>query len=131
MKKRQFLNPLLVLLFPAFTIIFIPMFTNYALAVTARTYNIGIFCIISLTWILIGFAMAMIAYRLTVHSDKSDTFTKWILIIWTVILIALLAGFHIGYSYSIYATLNLYGTFFVELTIGFYLSLIAIVHIKK
>lgn len=131
MKKRQLLNPLLVLLFPAFTIVFIPMFINYALTFTARTYNIQAFWFISLSWVLVGFAMAMITYRLTVYSDKSDTFTKWISIIWTVILIVLLAGFHIGYSYSIYATLHLYGTFFVELTTGFYLSLTAIVHIKK
>ena len=129
-EKKQFLNPLLVLLFPTFTIIFIPLFINHALNFTARTYNIQTFWFISLSWILIGFAMAMTAYRLTV-SDKSDSFTKWIVVIWTVLLIVLLAGFHIGYSYSIYTTLHLYGTFFVELTTGFYLSLIAIIHFKK
>lgn len=131
MKKKSFFNPFLVLLFPILTIVFIPIITNYYLVISARTFHATAFWVASISWIIIGIFMALITYRITIYSDKSDTFTKWITIIWTLSLILLLLGSYLGYSHFIYITLSLYGTFFVELTAGFYLSLTVILLIKK
>lgn len=131
MRKKQLLNQFLVLLFPIIMLIVFPMIIHYTSIYFARTYNLTVYLFISIGWILIGIVMALMSYRLTNYSDKTDKFTKWILAMWTFILIFLLAGLYFGYSHIFYITFNLYGTFFVELTTGFYLSLMVLLHIKR
>ena len=131
MKKKSILNPLLVSLFPVVTLGIVPWIIYYAKIFSARTYSLAAFWAISISWLFIGIAITLISYQLITYSDKTDKLTKWILIAWIAILIFLLVGYYFGYSLPIYAALNLIGTPFVELTLGFYLSLTVLLYIKR
>ena len=131
MKKRSFFNPLLVTLFPIVVLGIVPWIIYYAKIVSAQTYSLTGFWAISICWLLLSITITLISYQLVHYFDKKDKFTKWILIAWIAILIFLLVGYYFGYSSSIYAALNLIGTPFVELTLGFYLSLTVLLYIKR
>lgn len=131
MKKKSILNSLLVSLFPVLTLGIVPWIIYYAKTISAQTYHLTAFWAISISWIFISITLTLISYQLITHFDKKDKLTKWILMAWTVILIILLVGHYFGYSLPIYATLNLLGTSFVELTLGFYISLATLLYIKR
>ncbi|AEB30279.1 hypothetical protein CAR_c16210 [Carnobacterium sp. 17-4] len=131
MKKKSILNPLLVSLFPVVTLGIVPWIIYYATIISARTYNSAAFWAISISWLFTGIAMTLLSYRLMIYFDKTAKLTKWILTAWTAILIFLLVGNYFGYSLPIYAALSLLGSSFVELTLGFYISLTVLLYIKR
>ena len=131
MKKRSLFNPLLVTLFPFVVLVIVPWIIYYAKIISSQTYNLTAFWAISISWLLLSIAITLVCYQLVHYFDKKDKFTKWILIAWIAILIFLFVGYYFGYSLPIYAALNLIGTPFVEMTLGFYLSLTVLLYIKR